>query len=33
MGATVYEIESSHVPMLSHPDVVIRAIRAAADAV
>jgi pimeloyl-ACP methyl ester carboxylesterase len=33
MGATVYDIESSHVPMLSHPDVVIRAIRAAADAV
>jgi pimeloyl-ACP methyl ester carboxylesterase len=33
MGATVYDIESSHVPMLSHPDVVIQAIRAAADAV
>ena len=33
MEATVYDIESSHVPMLSHPDVVIRAIRAAADAV
>jgi pimeloyl-ACP methyl ester carboxylesterase len=27
MGATTYEIESSHVPMLSHPDVVLDAIR------
>jgi pimeloyl-ACP methyl ester carboxylesterase len=33
MGATVYDIQSSHVPMLSHPDVVIQAIRAAAAAV
>jgi pimeloyl-ACP methyl ester carboxylesterase len=33
MNATVHEIESSHVPMLSHPDVVIDAIRAAATAV
>src|ERR1700758_1218094 len=27
MGATTYEVESSHVPMLSHPDVVLEAIR------
>ena len=27
MGATTYEVESSHVPMLSHPDLVIDAIR------
>jgi pimeloyl-ACP methyl ester carboxylesterase len=27
MGATTYEIDSSHVPMLSHPDVVLDAIR------
>jgi pimeloyl-ACP methyl ester carboxylesterase len=27
MGATTYEIESDHVPMLSHPDVVLDAIR------
>jgi pimeloyl-ACP methyl ester carboxylesterase len=27
MGATTYEVESSHVPMLSHPDVVLDAIR------
>jgi pimeloyl-ACP methyl ester carboxylesterase len=33
MGATVYEVESSHVPMLSHPDVVLKAIRAAAKGV
>jgi pimeloyl-ACP methyl ester carboxylesterase len=31
MGATVYEVASSHVPMLSHPDVVIEAILTAAD--
>jgi pimeloyl-ACP methyl ester carboxylesterase len=33
MGATTYEVDSSHVPMLSHPDVVLEAIRAAAQAV
>jgi pimeloyl-ACP methyl ester carboxylesterase len=33
MGATVTEVASSHVPMLSHPDVVIDVIRAAARAV
>jgi pimeloyl-ACP methyl ester carboxylesterase len=33
MNATVLELESSHVPMLSHPDVVLDAIRAAASAV
>jgi pimeloyl-ACP methyl ester carboxylesterase len=27
MGATTYEVESSHVAMLSHPDVVLEAIR------
>jgi pimeloyl-ACP methyl ester carboxylesterase len=27
MGATTYEVESSHVAMLSHPDVVLDAIR------
>jgi pimeloyl-ACP methyl ester carboxylesterase len=27
MGATTYEVESSHCPMLSHPDVVLDAIR------
>jgi pimeloyl-ACP methyl ester carboxylesterase len=27
MGATTYEVESSHVPMLSHPEVVLDAIR------
>jgi pimeloyl-ACP methyl ester carboxylesterase len=27
MGATTYEVESSHVPMLSHPDIVLEAIR------
>lgn len=32
MGAKVTEIESSHVPMLSHPDVVIDVIRQAANA-
>jgi pimeloyl-ACP methyl ester carboxylesterase len=30
MGATVVEVESSHVPMLSKPDVVIEVIRKAA---
>jgi pimeloyl-ACP methyl ester carboxylesterase len=33
MGATVTEVESSHVPMLSKPDVVIEVIRTAAKAV
>ena len=33
MGAKVTEIASNHVPMLSHPDVVIDVIRAAATAV
>jgi pimeloyl-ACP methyl ester carboxylesterase len=33
MGATTIETASSHVPMLSKPDVVIDAIRAAARAV
>ena len=32
MNATVHEVASSHVAMLSHPDVVIEAIRAAAAA-
>ena len=33
MGAKVTEVASSHVPMLSHPDVVIDVIRTAAQAV
>jgi pimeloyl-ACP methyl ester carboxylesterase len=33
MGATVVEVESSHVPMLSKPDVVIDVIRKAAKAI
>jgi pimeloyl-ACP methyl ester carboxylesterase len=33
MGATVVEVESSHVPMLSKPNVVIEVIRKAAAAV
>jgi hypothetical protein len=33
MGAKVTEVASSHVPILSHPDVVIDVIRAAAKAV
>ena len=33
MGATTYEVGSSHVPMLSHPDVVLDVIRTAANAV
>src|SRR6266853_395119 len=32
MGATTYEFESSHVPMLSQPDRVLDVIRAAANA-
>jgi pimeloyl-ACP methyl ester carboxylesterase len=33
MGATVTEVASSHVPMLSQPEVVIEVIRKAAAAV
>ena len=33
MGATTYELDSSHVPMLSNPDLVIDVIRTAANAV
>jgi pimeloyl-ACP methyl ester carboxylesterase len=33
MGATTYEVESSHVTMLSHPDLVIDVIRTAASSV
>jgi pimeloyl-ACP methyl ester carboxylesterase len=33
MGATTYEVESSHVPMLSNPDMVLDVIRTAAKAV
>jgi pimeloyl-ACP methyl ester carboxylesterase len=33
MGATTTEVASSHVPMLSHPDLVIDVIRSAAKAV
>ncbi|PTR34099.1 pimeloyl-ACP methyl ester carboxylesterase [Luteibacter sp. OK325] len=32
MGATIVEVESSHVPMLSQPDVVVNTIRQAATA-
>jgi pimeloyl-ACP methyl ester carboxylesterase len=33
MGATTYEVDSDHVPMLSHPDKVLDVVRAAANAV
>jgi pimeloyl-ACP methyl ester carboxylesterase len=33
MGATTQEVVSSHVPMLSHPDVVLKVIRAAAKTI
>ncbi len=33
MGAVTHEIASSHVPMLSHPDIVLDVIRAAASSV
>jgi pimeloyl-ACP methyl ester carboxylesterase len=33
MSATAYEVESSHVPMLSQPNVVLDVIRAAAKSV
>jgi hypothetical protein len=32
MGATTIEVDSSHVPMLSHPDVVADLIMKASDA-
>jgi hypothetical protein len=32
MGATTYEIDSSHVPMLSQPDFVLDVIRTALNA-
>jgi pimeloyl-ACP methyl ester carboxylesterase len=33
MGATTYEVESSHVPMLSQPNLVLDVIRAAATSI
>ena len=33
MGAITYDIDSSHVPMLSHPDYVLDVIRTAAAGV
>jgi hypothetical protein len=33
MGATTYELDSSHVPMLSQPERVLAVIRDAATAV
>ena len=33
MGATTVEVASSHVPMVSHPDEVVKLIEAAAEAV
>jgi pimeloyl-ACP methyl ester carboxylesterase len=33
MGATTYEVDSSHVPMLSNPKLVLDVIRTAAQAV
>ena len=33
MGATTHAVDSSHVPMLSHPGLVIDVVRAAAEAV
>jgi pimeloyl-ACP methyl ester carboxylesterase len=32
MGATTIEVDSSHVPMISHPDVVVSLIKKAAEA-
>jgi pimeloyl-ACP methyl ester carboxylesterase len=32
MGATIYEVDSRHVPMLSNPKLVIDVIRTAANA-
>ena len=31
MGATTYEVDSSHVPMLSNPSLVIDVVRTAAN--
>jgi pimeloyl-ACP methyl ester carboxylesterase len=33
MGATTYEVDSSHVPMLSQPELVLEVVRSAASAV
>ena len=33
MGATTYEVDSSHVPILSNPSFVLDVIRAAAKAI
>ena len=33
MGATTYDVDSSRVPILSYPDLVLDVIRTAADAV
>jgi pimeloyl-ACP methyl ester carboxylesterase len=33
MGAHTYDVDSSHVPMLSHPDFVLDVIRAAASSI
>ena len=33
MGAHTYDVDSSHVPMLSHPDFVLDVIRTAANAI
>jgi hypothetical protein len=33
MGATTYELDSSHVPMLSQPGAVLDIIRAAATSI
>ena len=33
MGSRTYDIDSSHVPMLSHPDFVLNVIRTAASAI
>jgi len=33
MGATTYEVESSHLPMLSNPEFVLDVIRTAARTV
>ena len=33
MGATTYELETSHVPMVSHPELVLDVIREAANTV
>ena len=32
MGATIHEVDSRHVPLLSNPKLVIEVIRAAANA-